>query len=242
MSGHSKWANIKHRKAATDKKRGKVFTRIAKEIIISAKIGGGDPAGNPRLRLAIQAARSVNMSSDTIKKGIQRGTGELEGISYEEITFEGYGASGVMIVVETATDNRKRTIAEVRAAFAKYGGNLGETNSVSWNFDYFGVLEMLTNSKSEEELLEVTIEIGADDCLVDEDITHFICAPDQLAQCEQALSSLGFVVELAKFQYFPKTSIKIDSEESRKLIEKLLDTFDDHDDVQNVYTNYEFED
>lgn len=242
MAGHSKWANIKHRKAATDKKRGKVFTRIAKEIIIAAKIGGGDPNANPRLRMAIQAGRSVNMSSDTIKKGIQRGTGEIEGASYEEITFEGYGSSGVMFIIETATDNRKRTIAEIRAAFAKYGGNLGETNAVSWNFDYFGVITIQTNGVSEEQLLETTIEIGADDCLVDDDVSLILCSPDQLAQCEQALISLGYVVDSTKFQYFPKNTVKIISEEDRKPIEKLIDVFEEHDDVQELYTNYEFTD
>lgn len=240
MAGHSKWANIKHRKAATDKKRGKVFTRIAKEIIIAAKIGGGDPAANPRLRMAIQAGRSVNMSSDTIKKGIQRGTGEIEGVTYEEITFEGYGSSGVMFIIETATDNRKRTIAEIRAAFAKYGGNLGETNAVSWNFDYYGVLTVQVNGVTEESLLETTIEIGAEDCLVDEDLALILCAPDQLAQCEQALISLGYVVESTKFQYFPKNTVKIHSEDEKKPIEKLIDVFEEHDDVQELYTNYEF--
>lgn len=242
MAGHSKWANIKHRKAATDKKRGKVFTRIAKEIIIAAKIGGGDPNANPRLRMAIQAGRSVNMSSDTIKKGIQRGTGEIEGATYEEITFEGYGSSGVMFIIETATDNRKRTIAEIRAAFAKYGGNLGETNAVSWNFDYFGVITLQTNGVTEEQLLETTIEIGAEDCLVDEDVSFILCSPDQLAQCEQAVISLGYVVDSTKFQYFPKNTVKIVSEDDRKPIEKLIDVFEDHDDVQEMYTNYEFPD
>jgi len=242
MAGHSKWANIKHRKAATDKKRGKVFTRIAKEIIIAAKIGGGDPNANPRLRMAIQAGRSVNMSSDTIKKGIQRGTGEIEGASYEEITFEGYGSSGVMFIIETATDNRKRTIAEIRAAFAKYGGNLGETNAVSWNFDYFGVISIQTNGVTEEQLLEITIEIGAEDCLVEEETSIVLCAPDQLATCEQAIISLGYVVDSTKFQYFPKNTVKILSEEERKPVEKLIDVFEEHDDVQELYTNYEFTD
>lgn len=237
MSGHSKWANIKHKKAAADAKRGKVFTRIAKEITIAARDGGGDPDANPRLRLAIQNARSVNMPSDNIKRAIQKGTGEIQGASYEEITYEGFSPGGVSVIVETVTDNRNRTFSEIRAQFGKLGGNLGEPGSVSWNFDRKGVVTIKTNSKTEEELLDLVLDSGAEDLEYDEEQSRIICAFESLASCTNYFQEKNIDVAESKLEYLPKTLFEIkDINEARKVL-KFIDTIEDHDDVQNVYSN-----
>lgn len=237
MSGHSKWANIKHKKAAADAKRGKVFTRIAKEITIAARDGGGDPDANPRLRLAVQNARSVNMPSDNIKRAIQKGTGEIQGASYEEITYEGFSPGGVSVIVETVTDNRNRTFSEIRAQFGKLGGNLGEPGSVSWNFDRKGVITIKTNSKTEEELLDLVLDSGADDLEYDEEQSRVICAFESLASCTNYFQEKNIDIVESKLEYLPKTLFEIkDINEARKVL-KFIDTIEDHDDVQNVYSN-----
>lgn len=243
MSGHSKWANIKHKKAAKDAKKGKIFTRIAKEITIAAREGGGgDPEMNPRLRLAIQNAKSVNMPSDNIKRAIQKGTGEIEGAAYEEIVYEGYAPLGVAVIVETVTDNRNRTFSELRSQFGKLGGNLGEPGSVAWNFDRKGVIVIKTDGKTEDELLEHVLESGAEDLEFDEETSRIICAFEDLIKCNKYFEDNKFIVEESKFEYIPRTYINItELNDARKII-KFMEAIEDLDDIQNVYGNYEFSD
>lgn len=242
MAGHSKWANIKHRKAATDAKRGKVFTRIAKEITVSARLGGGDPAANSRLRLAVQNARAVNMPSDTIKRAIQKGTGEIEGVSYEEITYEGYGPNGVAMIVEAVTDNKNRTVADMRSIFSKGGGNLGESGSVAWNFERKGVIYLADNGAGEETMLEHVLESGAEDMEKNDDGFVVYCPFDAFAQCVRYFEEHGFEVRESRFEYLPNTTMKIDNPADAQKLLKLVDTLEDHDDVQNVFANFELDD
>lgn len=242
MSGHSKWANIKHKKAAADAKRGKVFTRIAKEITIAARDGGGDPDANPRLRLAMQNARSVNMPSDNIKRAIQKGTGEIEGISYEEVVYEGFTPGGVSIIVEAVTDNRNRTFSEIRTQFGKHGGNLGEQGSVAWNFDRKGVILVETGGKTEDELLEVILESGAEDLEFDEEVSRIFTPFEELANCSKYLEEHQIVVKESKFEYVPKTFYKINKVEEARKVLKFIDTIEEHDDVQNVFSNFDIPD
>lgn len=242
MSGHSKWANIKHKKAAADAKRGKVFTRIAKEITIAARDGGGDPDANPRLRLAIQNARSVNMPSDNIKRAIQKGTGEIEGVSYEEVLYEGFTPGGVSIIVEAVTDNRNRTYSEIRAQFGKHGGNLGEQGSVAWNFDRKGVIIIKTGDKTEDELLELILESGAEDLEYDKEISRIITPFEELANCSKYLNEHDIDIEESKFEFVPKTLYKINTVEEARKVLKFIDLIEEHDDVQNVFSNFDIPD
>ncbi len=242
MSGHSKWSTIKHKKAAKDAKRGKIFTRVGKEITIAAREGGGDPEANPRLRLAIQNAKAVNMPADNIKRAIQKGTGEVEGVNYEEHRFEGYAPSGVAVILETVTDNKNRTYSEIKSQFSKLGGNLGETNSVAWSFDRKGVINIKTNNMTEDEILEKVLESGAEDMEYDEETTRIICAMEDFGEVNNYFSNNNFEVEEAKLEYIPQNPISITNiEEARKVI-KFIDHFEDHDDVQNVYSNAEISD
>lgn len=242
MSGHSKWANIKHKKAAKDAKKGKIFTRIAKEITIAAREGGGDPEMNPRLRLAVQNAKSVNMPSDNIKRAIQKGTGEIEGATYEEIVYEGYAPLGIAVIVETVTDNRNRTFSELRSQFGKLGGNLGEPGSVAWNFDRKGVITIKTNGRTEDELLEHVLESGAEDLEFDEESSRIICSFEDLVKCHKYFEDNKFSVEESKFEYLPKTSINITEINDARRIIKFIEAIEDLDDIQDVYGNYEFSD
>lgn len=240
MSGHSKWANIKHKKAAKDAKRGKIFTRIAKEITIAAREGGGDPDMNPRLRLAVQNAKAENMPAENIKRAILKGTGEIEGANYEEITYEGFAPLGVAVICETVTDNRNRTFSEIRAQFGRAGGNLGEPGSVAWNFERKGVLTINTNGKSEDDLLEHVLESGGEDLEYDEDSSRIITSFENLVNCNKYFEDNKFEVTEGKFEYLPKTMIKIDSVNDAKRVLKFIETIEDLDDVQNIYGNYEF--
>ena len=242
MSGHSKWANIKHKKAAKDSKRGKVFTRIAKEITIGAKEGGGDPDMNPRLRLAIQNAKSVNMPAENIKRAVQKGTGEIEGVSYEEITYEGFAPLGVAVILETVTDNRNRTFSEIRAQMGKTGGNLGEPGSVAWNFDRKGVVTIKTNGASEDDLLEHVLESGADDMEYDEEFTRIICSFESLVSCNKYFEDKKFDVTESKFEQLPRTVVNIDNVADAKRILKFIESIEELDDIQNVFANYEISD
>jgi len=237
MSGHSKWANIKHKKAAKDAKRGKIFTRIAKELTIAAKEGGGDPDMNPRLRLAVQNAKSVNMPADNIKRAIQKGTGEIEGASYEEIIYEAYAPMGVAVIIETVTDNRNRTFSEVRAQISKLGGNLGEPGSVAWNFDKKGVVIIRTNNLSEDEILEHVLESGADDMEYDDDTTSIICSFESLISCNKYFEEKKFEVTESKTEYIPRTTVGIAEAGDARRIIKFIDTIEELDDIQNVYSN-----
>jgi len=242
MAGHSKWANIKHKKGKADAKRGKVFTRISKEITIASREGGGDPDGNPRLRLAIQNARAVNMPNDNITRAIKKGTGEIEGVAYEEITYEGYAPNGVAVILETVTDNKKRTVSEVRALMSKHGGNLGETNSVAWNFERKGAITINTNGKTEDELFETVLEAGADDIEYNEDTSRIICPMENFAIVNKYLEENKFEIAEAKLEYIAKNIVNITNVADAQKVLKFIDVFEDHDDVQNVFYNFEIDD
>lgn len=242
MSGHSKWANIKHKKGKADAKRGKVFTRISKEITIASREGGGDPDGNPRLRLAIQNARAVNMPNDNITRAVKKGTGEIEGVAYEEITYEGYAPNGVAVILETVTDNRKRTISEIRALMTRLGGNLGEANSVAWNFERKGVVVIKTNGKTEDELFEKVIESGADDLEFDDESSRIICPMENFAIVNKFFEDNKFEIIEGKLEYIAKNTVNIDTVGDAQKVMKFIDAFEDHDDVQNVFSNFEISD
>lgn len=242
MSGHSKWANIKHRKGRQDAIRGKIFTRIAKEITIAAREGGGDPDGNPRLRLAMLNARAANMPNDNVMKAVKKGTGEIEGAQIEEYTYEGYGPGGVAVILEVATDNKNRTFPEIRSLFAKLGGNIGETNSVAWSFDRKGVVTIKTNGKSEDDLMEAVLDSGADDMEYDEDSTRIICAMENYGLLNKYFQDNNFEIEESKLEYIPQNTTKITDLEMARKFMKFNDAFEDHDDVQNVFTNVEIDD
>jgi len=235
MSGHSKWATIKHKKAALDAKRGKVFTRIIKEIMIAAR-SGGDPDGNPRLRTAVAAANAVSMPNDNIKRAIMRGTGELDGGMIEEFAYEGYGPAGVAIIVEVATDNKNRTVSEVRHAFSKNGGNMGEQGSVAWMFERKGHIILEGENLNEDELMNLVLEAGADDLRQDGDTWEVITAPEALNGVQEALEKAKIVISEAKLAMIPKNTIQVEGKNVNGLL-KLLDALEEHDDVQNVYSN-----
>ncbi len=236
MSGHSKWATTKRKKAAIDSKRGKMFTKLIKEITIAAREGGGDPNGNPRLRLAVDNAKSANMPQDNIERAIKKATGELEGATYVELTYEGYGPAGVAILVEVATDNKNRTVAEVRHLFSRGGGNLGESGSVAWMFDKKGVVTFPKQGKSEDEIMEIILEAGAED-LQTEDELYIVQAPiEAFESVRKALLEKGLTVENASLQWIAKNSIGVSGEDAEKVI-KLLESLEDSDDVQNVFSN-----
>jgi len=243
MSGHSKWSTIKHKKAREDAKRGKAFTKLIREITVSAREGGGDPEGNPRLRSAVQAAKAANMPSDNIKRAIQRGTGELPGVTYEEVSYEGYGPSGVAMMLEVLTDNRNRTTAEVRHLFSKYGGNLGENGCVAWLFTRKGqILVSRSATPDEDVLLEAALEAGADD-LESDDAEYFriTTAPDELHQVKSAIEAAGIAVESAEFDMEPSTTVRLEGKHALQMI-RLMEAFDDNDDVQNVWANFDIDD
>lgn len=239
MAGHSEWANTKHRKERADAKRGKIFTRLIREVTVAARMGGGDPDGNPRLRAAIDKALTANMSKDTIERAVKRGTGTLEGESYEEIRYEGYGPSGVAVMVECASDNRNRTVSDVRHAFTKRGGNLGTDGSVSYLFTKQGVLGYPAGS-DEERIMEVALEAGADDVAGNDDGTvSVITAPESFYDVKSAMEAAGLVPEFAEITMTPSTTVALELEEARK-VAALIDMLEELDDVQNVYTNAEF--
>jgi YebC/PmpR family DNA-binding regulatory protein len=236
MAGHSKWANIKRRKAVVDAKRGKLFTKASKEIIVAARLGGGDPDGNARLRMAIENARAVSMPVENIKRAILRGTGELEGVTYEDVVYEGYGPGGVAVIVVCTTDHRNRTTQELRATFNKYGGNLAETNAVAWNFTKKGEIRVET-SASEERLFEIALDAGADDVTMLDDGALFICGVDALGTCANGLTAAALDVREQHVVYDPTTMVRVEEEDVAVKLMKMLDVLDDNDDVQNVFHN-----
>lgn len=239
MSGHSKWATIKRKKAATDAARGKVFTKIIKEITIAARIGGGDPNGNPRLRLAIASAKGSNMPQDNITRAIKKGTGELEGVHYEEITYEGYGPAGVALMIESVTDNRNRTVSEIRHLMSRNGGNLAESGAVSWNFERKGVINVSKGSFSEDDLMNVILDAGADDLYTEDDFYQIITSMENLEKVRRSIESSslkGVKIEKASLQYVPKTTTRVTGKDAENTI-KLINAIEEHDDVQNVYSN-----
>ncbi|MBV8708408.1 MAG: YebC/PmpR family DNA-binding transcriptional regulator [Acidobacteriaceae bacterium] len=237
MSGHSKWATIKHKKAALDAKRGKTFTRLIKEIMIAAR-SGGDPDGNPRLRTAILAAKAVSMPSDNIKRAIMRGTGELEGGQIDEILFEGYGPGGAAVLVNVATDNRNRTVSEIRHLFSKNGGNLGEQGSVSWMFERKSQIMVDAEKAGEDQLMGIVLDAGADDLRDSDGAWEILSAPEAHEAVLSALEKAGITPESAEIAMVPKNTIKLEGKNANAML-KLYDALEEHDDVQNVYGNYE---
>lgn len=239
MSGHSKWSTIKHKKGAADAKRGKVFTRIIKEMTVAARLGGGDIEGNPRLRAAVAEAKASNMPKDNIERAIKRGTGELEGATYEEITYEGYGPGGVAIIVEALTDNTNRTTPEIRHIFEKNGGNLGTPGSVRFQFDKKGYFAVEKSAVSEERLMEIALEAGADDLQSDDsDAYEIYTTPENFEPVRQALEANRISTAEAKLGMIPSTYVAVDEQKS-KTIMRLLETLDDHEDSQNVWSNFD---
>src|SRR5882757_7711605 len=240
MSGHSKWATIKHKKGALDAKRGKIFTRLIKEITIAAKLGGGDPDGNPRLRSAIAAAKAENMPAENIKRAIQRGTGELEGVSYEEITYEGYGPGGVAIIVDVLTDNKNRAVSEIRHAFSKNGGNLGESNSVSWMFSKKGVIVVDKAAASEEKLTEIVLDAGAEDLSDEGGTWEVLTDPKEFEAVMNALKAAKVTPEHGEVTMISSTYTKLEGAPANQMM-RLLEVLEDLDDAQHVYSNFDMD-
>jgi len=238
MSGHSKWHSIKHKKGALDAKRGKLFTKFIKEITVSARSGGGDPEGNARLRKAIADAKAGNMPNDTIDRAIRRGTGEEAGVNYEEITYEGYGPGGVALMVQSMTDNRNRTVAEIRHIFSKNGGNLGESGSVGWMFEKKGYIVVDKSTKSEEELFELAIDAGADDLRDDEDTFEVITSPEAFDGVLSAIKKAGIEPQVAEVEMVPQNYVRLEGQDARQML-KLMEALEDHEDVQKVSANFD---
>jgi YebC/PmpR family DNA-binding regulatory protein len=243
MSGHSKWSQIKHKKANTDAKRGKAFTKLVKEITVAAKSGGGDPDGNPRLRLAIDKAKEVNMPSDNIKKAIMKGTGELPGVNYEEVTYEGYGPGGAAILLDVLTDNKNRTVGEIRHILTKNGGNLGESGCVGWIFDKKGYILVDKKKIDEDSLMAVALDAGAEDMKndPDEDNYEITTTPDALEAVKSALIAGKIALAHAEVTMLPKNYVALEGGAAEQMI-RLMDALEDHDDIQNVYANFDLPD
>lgn len=240
MSGHSKWSSIKHKKGAADAKRGKIFTKLVKEIIVAAKEGGGDQEMNPRLRLAVSTAKGSNMPNSNIERAIKRGTGELDGVNYDNFTYEGYGHNGVAIIVETLTDNKQRTVADVRHIFSKYGGNLAENGSVSYMFEQKGLIMISENDLDEDEVMMASLDAGAEDLIIEEGNFIIYTAYADLHSVHKKLEEAGYNIEKAELTRIPQNTIQAD-EVAEKLL-KLIDHLEDCDDVQKVYANFEISD
>jgi len=240
MSGHSKWANIKHKKGREDVKRGKIFTRLIKEITIAARLGGGDESANPRSRSAIATGKAANMPADNIKRAIMKGTGELEGVSYEEATYEGYGPGGVAVIVECLTDNRNRTTPEIRHLFGKYNGNLGENGSVSWMFNRKGNITIEKEKIDEEALFEIVVDNGGEDVLDEGETWGVYSEVEEFENVREALENAGVEMREACLSMIPTTTTQVEGKKLQSML-KLLDAFEDHEDVQNVWSNMDFD-
>lgn len=241
MSGHSKWASIKHKKSATDAKRGKIFSKIIKEITVAARLGGGDPAANPRLRTVILKAKDANMPADNIKRAIQKGTGELEGVNYEEIAYEGYGPGGVAVMAEVLTDNKNRTVSEVRHIFSKYNGSMGETGCVSWMFDTRGLIAVEKGTVDEDRLMEISLDAGAVDVSDAGDNFEVITDPGDLEDVKRALADGGIAYSLAEVTKIPQTTVHLEGKEAIQML-TLLAALEDNDDVNEVHANFDIDD
>jgi len=240
MSGHSKWHSIKHKKGAADAKRGKVFTRIIKEMTVAARVGGGDPDMNPRLRTVIDAAKAVNMPAENIKRAIRRGTGEEPGVSYDEVMYEGYGPGGAALLIDTLTDNRNRTVGELRHMLSKHGGNLGETNSVAWMFDKKGYFVIDKSQADEETLMAAALEAGADDLKDDGDNWEIVCAPESFEKLQEAVKALGLEPITAEVSMLPQNYVKLEGRTAQQML-KLMELLEEHDDTRNVWSNFDIE-
>lgn len=240
MSGHSKWHTIKHKKGAADAKRGRVFTKLIKEITVAARVGGGDPEGNPRLRTVVLAAKAANMPKDNIEKAIKKGTGELPGVSYEEVSYEGYGPGGVAVFLQALTDNRNRTLPEIRHLFSKFGGNLGESNCVSWMFEKKGYIVVPKDKAAEESLLEVVLDAGGDDVRDDGENWEVLTPPERLNSVNEALTAKGIPSSSSELSMVPKNTIKIEGKKAQQLL-SMMEALEEHDDVQNVWANFDID-
>lgn len=240
MSGHSKWASIKHKKGAADAKRGKVFTKIIKELMVAARGGGGNPDSNPRLRTALAAAKAANMPLDNIKRAIMKGTGELPGQQYESVTYEGYGPGGVAVLAETLTDNKNRTVAEIRHLLSKHGGNLGENGSVQWMFDRKGYISVAKEETSEDKLMEVALEAGAEDLQTEGDSFAIYCSLETFEDVKNALENARIPVQTAELTMIPQNGIRLEGKKAEQML-KLMEALEDHDDIQHVYANFDID-
>jgi YebC/PmpR family DNA-binding regulatory protein len=238
MSGHSKWHSIKHKKAAADAKRGNIFTRLIKEITVAARLGGGDPDGNPRLRLAIQRAKDANMPNDNINRAIKKGTGELPGVTYEEACYEGYGPGGVAVLVEAMTDNKNRTVSDLRSIFSKQGGNMGESGCVAWMFHKKGLILVGRDQIDEDELLDVALDAGAEDVTTEESGYEVVTTVENFEAVKQALDKREIKPSLAEITMVPQTTIKLEGKTAKQMLQ-LMDKLEDHEDVQQVYANFD---
>ena len=241
MSGHNKWAKIKHKKAGTDAQRGKLFSRIIKEITIAARNGGGDINGNPRLRLAVQNAKASNMPADNIKRAIQRGTGELPGAVYEELTYEGYGPAGVAIMIELVTDNKNRAVAEIRHILDRNNGKLAEAGSVAWMFQKKGSVEVPKEGISEDDMLGIILEAGADDMKVEDDYYDITTSAESFEAVKKAIEDKGWKISNASLQLLPQNTVRVEGKEAEQVL-KLMEALEEHDDIQNVYANFDIDD
>jgi YebC/PmpR family DNA-binding regulatory protein len=240
MSGHSKWSSIKHKKGAADAKRGKVFTRVIKELTVAARNGGGDPEMNPRLRTIVAEAKAVNMPAENIKRAIQRGTGELPGVNYDEITYEGYGPGGAALIIEALTDNRNRTVGELRHLLTKYNGNLGESNSVAWMFAKKGYIVVDKSAADEEQLLNAVLDAGGDDLRDDGDSWEIISDPGAFEAVRDAVKALGVEPASAEIAMLPQNYVKLEGKAANQMV-KLMEVLDDHEDVKHVWSNFDIE-
>jgi YebC/PmpR family DNA-binding regulatory protein len=241
MSGHSKWSTIKHKKGAADAKRGKIFTKVIKEITVAARIGGGDVDGNPRLRLAVQKAKEVNMPQENLIRAIKKGTGELEGVQYQEISYEGYGPGGVAIFMEVMTDNKNRTIGELRAVLDKNGGNMGENGCVAWIFEKKGIITIMTSEKDEEELLELVMDAGGDDLQTVDDYYEITTTVESFESVRKAIENSGIKVQAAQLTRIPQNTVNVEEKNCKSLL-RLMDMLEDHDDIQKLYSNFDITD
>jgi YebC/PmpR family DNA-binding regulatory protein len=242
VSGHSKWSTIKRKKGALDAKRGKIFTRLIKEITVAARMGGGDPEGNPRLRSAVGTAKSENMPKDNIERAIKKGTGELEGAVYDEISYEGYGPGGVAVLVDCMTDNKNRSVADIRHAFSKSGGNLGETGCVSWMFEKKGSILIDKDTIGEEELMDKALEAGAEDVVEEDNVYQVVTTPDDFEAVREALETDGIKFIEASVSMIPQNVVEITEEKPARQILRLLESLEEHEDVQNVFSNFDISD
>jgi YebC/PmpR family DNA-binding regulatory protein len=241
MSGHSKWSSIKHKKGAADARRGKIFTKLIREITVAARMGGGDPSGNPRLRAAITAARAENMPKENIDRGIKKGTGELEGTTYEENNYEGYGPGGVAVLVDCLTDNKNRTVAEIKHQFERNGGSLGEPGCVAWIFEKRGLIVLQKESVDEERLLSLALEAGAEDVREDEDEFDVITDPSDFETVKKAIDDAGLTYTVAEVTKIPKNTVKLEGKKAQQML-NLMQALEDHDDVSHVYANFDIPD
>ncbi len=241
MSGHSKWSTIKHKKGAADAKRGKIFTKLIKEITVAARMGGGDPEGNPRLRTAIAAARAENMPKENIERGIKKGSGELEGVSYEEASYDGYGPGGAAVLVDCLTDNKNRSVADIKHIFERHGGNLGEPGCVTWIFEQRGLIVFEKDKVDEEQLIDLALEAGAEDVKEEETEFEVVTAPSDFETVKKAIDDAGFPYTLAEVTKIPKNTVKIEGKKAQQMM-NLMQAIEDHDDVSHVYSNFDIAD